>query len=245
MRKGSLVKFFRGLFFIQLLVFGAKSVAITVSPMEASFGVSEESRSVTYTVGNDSDKATAVEVSITTREIDTKTGKEINLTNDDIKKDFSIFPAALLLKPGQKKGIRVTYNLKEQPKTEKSYRIIISEKPIKGEKLALGTYKVLGIFKTPAYVVPEVISTAVKIDSFVENDGSIDLRLSNTGTAHLNTKSIQIRLKDDQKNSVVISESEEASLKQNYLAGSSLRVKVSKPKELKGNIVFASIEVIE
>ena len=218
--------------------------AFSVSPMTANYQLFGKETSVVYTITNPSEQAVALEISVEARATSVD-GKELNDSSAEIKKHFSIFPAATLIPPKQKKGIRVVYVGPKDLDLEKAYRINIVEKP---QKDASGgsAVRMLREFRTAAYVAPKGTKADLKIaDSAISAAGKLKLTFKNIGNAHQLVQKIVIKMKDDLGNTVTLNEKSDEKFLVNFLAGEERVIEIDKPSEIKGKALVGTIESVE
>lgn len=215
--------------------------AFSVSPMTSNFKTTGKESSVVYTISNPSDKPLAIEVKIESRTTKPD-GTEVNDNSAEIKSHFSIFPAATLIAPKSKKGIRVVYVGPKDLKEEKAYRIIIVENPDTSSNQSV---KMVREFRTSAFVAQEGSKAQLTLKGLQSNSDVIKLIFNNSGTAHQLVKAIRIKLSDELGNTVFLTEKSHAVLMANFLANEERNIEIKKPLELRGKKINGTIESVE
>jgi P pilus assembly chaperone PapD len=231
---------------LTLLVFLSQgSRAMSVSPMSNEYGLLGDQTSTVYTVSNPSDLPLAIEVSVKGRTTALR-GQEISDESLAVKSMFSIFPAATIIQPKQKKGIRVVYVGPKDLRTEKVFRIVISETPTKTDQSGKSAVRMFRKFETTAYVRPKDVSPDLKLIS-VSDSGSnkLLLKFKNIGTAHQLIRKLAVKIKGDSGSSKIITEQDESSLLTNFLAGEERDIEIRRPDEIKGKALSSVIESME
>lgn len=184
-------------FFVALIVtlgsfvgFATPAQAYKLTPMSQVFAPSGSRATRSFEVVNDGKERVALELSITTLERDLDYG-EINRNADE---HFLVYPAQILLPPGGRQTIRVTWVGDPDPKRELTYRLVVEQLPIengvKGSAEASGSLRVLTTFRASLYIRPAKAAPRVSLESagLVEskepgNAGYLALTVKNTGTA--------------------------------------------------------------
>jgi P pilus assembly chaperone PapD len=224
---------------------GQCATAFSMSPMTADYELTGDKASVVYTINNPSDTPLAVEVSVEARSTSID-GREINDKSLEVKKNFTIFPAAMIIPPKQKKGVRVVYVGPKDITTEKTYRINVVEKPSRDSTTTAQGVKMLLEFRTTAYVGPKTATPALAVKKVTENDGGkLKIDFLNSGTGHQLVHKIALKFTDSLGNSATITDKEEPKLLSNFLAAEEVIIEVIKPAALKGKTLSATIEVVE
>lgn len=227
------------------LFFSIQVKAMSVSPMSTEYDPVGEGTSVVYSVSNPTSQPLAIEVSVQERKTNLN-GTKVNVDPESAKKLFSIFPAATIVPPKAKKGIRVVYVGPRDLASEKAFWVNITEKPMKNDATDQSAFKVRREFQTAAYVRPKGVKPDVRIIS-VESLGKdrLTIKIKNQGTAHQLVHKISIRLKDDVGGSSLVTEKTEEGLLTNFLAGEDRQIIIRRPAQLNGKEVTGIIESME
>lgn len=166
-----------------LLIFFSVShpaYALKIAPFKAAMVAGETTK--VFHVENNSDEPAAVQVSIETWTI-TPEGEEFNTDAED---DFTVFPAQLVLKPHERRAVRIQY-LGEAPATETAYRVLAEQIPIALKDTPAGGsgLKFLLRFKAGLYIGPVNPQANVVVEKIeTVNDGMAKLTLVNKGNGH-------------------------------------------------------------
>lgn len=154
--------------------------------MTQELSVTEKRRKAVFYVTNESDRPIAVQANITTREMDDQ-GREKNL---DVDETFILFPDQLIIKPKEKRAIKVTYTGKNLPKVEKAYRFIAEQLPIdvddEAKKKKKTNIRILLKYRAAFYLTPkDVRSEVLKEKKTYRSDGKkMKILLTNIGDKH-------------------------------------------------------------
>lgn len=126
--------------------------AISFTPIEADFGSSGRPATKVFRLENTTGEAVAVEVSIKSRKME-RNGED---TLGDADDQFSIFPAQVVLQPGQVQTIRVQYTGPAAIDSEQAFRLIAEQLPIDVGQAPQngGRMRLLVKYVASVYVVP-------------------------------------------------------------------------------------------
>jgi len=178
------------------------ALAFKLLPISRTFKPAGREATQSYQVVNDKQERLAVEVSMVKRQMDLA-GNETYRAADD---DFLIYPAQILLEPGQMQTVRVTWLGDPNPKQELAYRLVAEQLPIdfgksqQSPSKPVGQIKLLMRYLGSVYIRPENIKPNVVLKT-VEPQGSQDkqqqlaLTLHNQGSAHATLKNVKLNLK--------------------------------------------------
>lgn len=238
------------MFLKSLLLFLFSSVsaqAFKVSPIELNFE-SKGSRSVqTILVENTTKEKVPVEIFAFERSH--ANGKETRTPT----RDFYFFPQQFILKPGEKRNIRLSWlglRPKEEPKDrsnkmikgktdieyEKAYRLEVKQVPVelKQNKASKTGIKFLYNYVASLYVKPGNVKPALEVYSFKKvKPDAIEMEIQNVGGAHAILSFYDIEAKQN-KNKTVIKMVEQDSEVQgvNLLPGERRKVTLKVPKDI-------------
>ncbi|MEK6705240.1 MAG: fimbria/pilus periplasmic chaperone [Bdellovibrionota bacterium] len=228
--------------FTSLAILTAPNIAhtFTLSPMSVSFNLSgtpsDMRTTKTFFLDNDSDNNIAIELSIMTREIDID-GKETNNNGPEVEKLFQIYPPQLLLKPKEKRAVRLSWKGESNPKKELSFRLVAEQLPVRTEKTPAEKGKAVinmllrymaAIYITPAGAKPEIKITEAKATNS-QNAGKISLVFENSGTAHGMLSDFQIEIRQAGAKAILKSFGLQQINGQNLLAGRARRFVIPWP----------------
>jgi fimbrial chaperone protein len=112
------------------LVWCSSASAFILRPMSVSFTPSGSGATQAFQIDNPSDKTIPIEIYMTARDMGLD-GQEDFKKKPDIEKQFLVYPPQLLLKPEEKRTIRVTWVGDANPKEELAFRLVAEQLPIK------------------------------------------------------------------------------------------------------------------
>ena len=230
----------RILFFF-LLAFGlmisSQAEAFRFSPFRVKFEPSGAGANKTFVLENNTDQPASVQVRITTREVD-ENGTE---TNADDESDFAIYPPQLVLKPHQKRAVRVQWIGDADLKEEKAFRIVAEQLPVNLDKQKPHTnsVKFLVTYRGALFVTPPGLSSDVSLDSTSVTEGAsgkkmLELIFNNQGTQHAVLQNLTLNLKNDKGEGVTLSDPKmlKGITSEGILAGQKRRFLLPWPKGL-------------
>ncbi len=235
----------RKLLFVFILalstVFVQEAQAFRFSPFRVKFEPSGAGANQLFTVENNTDASASVQIRIMTREVDVDGGEK----NADAEKDFTIYPAQMVLAPHASRSVRVQWVGDPHLKQEKAYRIIAEQLPVNlnKEKPKNSAVKFLVSYRGALFVTPPGLAQNVTLDfSGTTGDAAgkkmLEIVLHNRGTQHALLRNLKLTLKDNKDNTVSLSG--ENQLKgvtgEGILAGHRRQFMVLWPKELVGTL---------
>ena len=195
--------------FVFVLMFSAvvaqEAHAFRFLPFRIKFEPSGAGANQLFTVENNSNARTSVQIRIMTREVDVDGGEK----NADAEKDFTIFPAQMVLEPHAKRSVRVQWVGDPKLKEEKAYRIIAEQLPVHldKEKPKTSAVKFLVSYRGALFVTPPGLAHNITLDfSGATQDATgkkmLEIVLHNRGTQHALLRNLKLDIKDDNGNTV-------------------------------------------
>lgn len=178
------------------------SQAYQLEPISRVFSPAGSASTQTFTLTNDSAERVALTISFQTLERDLAYVE----TNRDADDEFLAYPAQLILAPGAKQKVRVSWLGTPTPVRELAYRIIVEQVPIEvldpsaaPEAPAVGQVKVLlnyrgTLFIRPPHAAPDIaVSSAEPVRT---SDGAtvLGVTLRNAGLAVGTVQSCALRV---------------------------------------------------
>lgn len=168
---------------VALLLSGGHAHAFKISPFKTSMEPIPQASQV-YRIENNSDESIAVQISVQNWEI-TPDGTEINTDAED---EFAVFPAQVVLKPRESRGVRIQWLGDAAPAQERAYRVLAEQIPanLAGVPDEGARLKFLLRFKAGLYMTPEDAQGADirVVDTAVQGD-TLRLTLQNNGASHV------------------------------------------------------------
>ena len=188
--------------------------ALRFSPFRAKFEPSGAASNQLFQVENNTAAPTAVQIRIADRHVDVDGGE----TMRDNEKDFTIYPAQMILPPQSTRSVRVQWIGDPNLKEERAYRIIAEQLPVNlsKEKPKSSSVKILVSYHGALFVTPPGLSQNVTPDFFgatqePDQKRMLELVLHNRGTQHALLRDLKLSIKDDRGNVVTLAD--EAALK--------------------------------
>ena len=221
---------------ILLLLFLAVALsgvaAYQLSPLNVTYDPTGAGSAKVYTIVNDSDSPIAIEVRAEQRIVDI----DGNEANQDGSAYFSIQPNRMIIRPDSTQLVRVQYRGPSTVTRELSFRIISEQIPMPtGAQSAEGGQMIsfLFVYSTSAYVRPSRVVERVEGSAVVNEEGKLEVVLSNTGSVHQMLNSLSVTVNGDDGSSYTLSEEELQPLSgQNLLTDSKLRTIIELPEAL-------------
>jgi fimbrial chaperone protein len=180
------------------LLAAAPAAAYQLQPISRVFAPSGSKSMQTFELVNDGSTRIALSISFQTLVRD----DNYRETNRDAEDEFLAYPAQLILAPGARQTVRVTWLGTPNPARELAYRIVVVQVPIerldrkaKPEVAPTGQMRITmsyrgTLFIRPAKAAPQVSLHAVKRESAT----ALAITLANTGTAVALVKQCEIRV---------------------------------------------------
>ncbi len=231
--------------------------AFTFTPMSVSFDPSGTGSTRSFQIENDSDASTAVEISMSGREI-ALDGEEKQPKSPEIEGKFLVYPPQMVLKPKEKRTVRVTWKGDAKPQKELAYRIIAEQLPVDTEKKKANEAAVIkmllkymgAVYITPAEAKPELRFSAAPAQGAplakpAKNKKPaqlLALEIENLGGAHEVLAPSKVTLSAGGKSVTLAPEELEKVRGQNILAGAKRRIILSWPAGLPVGPVQVSLE---
>jgi len=217
------------------LMLPAMGQAFELRPMTQTFEPAGGGANRTFTVTNEREDEVAVSVAVKERAVDAA-GKE-KLTDTG---DFVVFPTQILLKGKSSQVIRVQWQGERALSSERSYRIIAEQVPLKSSPaLSEGpsmSIKLIVRFGGTIYVAPVEAKSDVVVASAnvvrTPKGSQLDLVLENRGNRHAIIESPSLSIMDGKKsNRVLEAEMDKALAGENILAGGRRSLSLPWPSE--------------
>lgn len=240
-------------YFLVLFSFSSSSLAFRVSPIELNFSTKGKQSVQTISLENTTDSKIPVEIFAYDRIH--KNGKETRV----LTRDFYYFPKQFILKPGEKRNIRVSWmgirdktppkdkkKMMKKGKTslvqEKAYRLSLRQVPVDLKRLKSKKTGISFLYNYVAslYVTPPRAKPDLKVLSHKRlKANKVEFEIKNAGGAHAILSSYNLHALG--KNSMVIDIKKQKDEVQgvNLLAGERRKVIMEVPKTLgKGQVSF-------
>ena len=169
--------------FAFLLAMMQPAAALKISPFKGMIIPGATPQTQLFRLENNSAEEAAVQVSVLTWDI-APDGSEIN---HDAENDFSVFPAQLILKPHENRGVRVQWLGTGKPPLEKSYRVLAEQVPVQLKDALTNSTAVRFMlrFKAALYIAPETPVNDISVESIQSApNGQAMATIVNKGTVH-------------------------------------------------------------
>ena len=170
------------------------ATALTFTPIEMDFSPSGRGATQTFRLANNDAEPAAVEITMKSRSM-ARNGDDVL---GDADEQFSIFPAQIVLQPGQVQSVRVQYTGEAAIEHEKAFRLIAEQLPIdvgqsqqNGGRMRLLVKYIASVYVLPRNTKPVLTVTESKI---VQEAGQrwLQVTLDNSGSGHKILKNAQL-----------------------------------------------------
>ncbi|AFZ03978.1 molecular chaperone [Calothrix sp. PCC 6303] len=230
------------LFSTIILMLGVQpALAFQLLPMSRTFTPSGTGATQSYQIVNDKKEALAVEVSIVQRKMDID-GVE---TYSDADDNFLIYPPQILLKPGEKQTVRVTWLGEANLSQEQTFRLVAQQVPVElnasqnNQATTSGQVKILmrymgSIFVRPVNIKQKVVLESIKQQNNNKGQEELVIILQNQGSGRAILKEPKLSVKTSASNTPIALNSEQLKPINNtvILAGNKRRFVIPKPSNL-------------
>jgi fimbrial chaperone protein len=176
--------------------------------MSSTIKFKASENSTLFYLENDSDQPIAIQVSIATREMDSK-GIEKNTV---VKDDFSFYPSQIIIPSNEKRSVKVSYMGSEKPKKELCYRLIAEQLPIDLDKNKKNkkSIKVLLRYVAALYVSDEEnFKSEISMKSLSSDDKNIIFTIENKGNKHQVLSDLNLKFFDEKSKTETILSAED------------------------------------
>lgn len=188
-----------------------------------------------FLIQNDESSNIAIEFRVKARDMNTF-GEEI-LTET---KDISVFPPQLIVPPGEKRTIRVTYNLKDNISVEKSYRVYAEQLPLKVDQRSKeqAGIKVLMQYVAALYVSPQNSKSDLKLLKLEKDNDFLVFEFENSGNKHQLINNPTVTIKGEKTKEELKTADLKGIAGENVLAGHKRIFKLKSSREVPPNAKF-------
>jgi len=221
------------------------TLAMQLTPIEMDFTTSGRGTTQTFRLENNTRDPVAAEIMIKSR--------KMSLQGDDVladaEDDFTVFPAQLVLQPGQVQSVRVQWVSKTAPKSELAYRLIAEQLPIDVGKPPAqgGAVRLLVRYIASLYVVPAgakgllIVKSAERVDT--ASGPRLRVTLENQGNSRQVVRDAALRITGPGPNTVVLKDQQlQGLMGENILAGHARQFDLAWPQQLAQGPLSAAIE---
>ena len=212
--------------------------AYQLSPLNVTYDSRGADSAKVYTIVNDSDSPIAIEIVSQKRNVDL----DGNEYTEEAPEYFSIQPAKMIIKPDSTQLVRVQYRGPAALPKELAFRIVSEQIPYSRGAQSQETGQMISflfVYSTSAYVRPERVIESVEATAALNEEGRIEIRITNTGTVHQMLTDLSVTLRGDNGVVYELSDDDMGVIKgQNLLTDSTLRIVLDVPPELAGSTEF-------
>lgn len=170
------------IFFITII--GSQMLsAFGFEPISTTFSPSGHRSNQIFRVSNGDENRIAVKISLVERIVD----EEGSEHNEPVQGLFQIYPARLMLEPGDIRTVRVKWIGTETPDTEQAFRIIAEQIPVDFESQQRddgGGIRLTYRYEGSLYVLPEGAEPDVILESYRRVEDDLELVFLNQGERH-------------------------------------------------------------
>jgi fimbrial chaperone protein len=177
-----------------LVAMGASAQAMTFTPIEMDFNASGRGATRMFRLENNTSEPAAVELMIKSRSM-AMNGQDVL---EDAEDQFSIFPAQLVLQPGQVQSVRVQYMGPAAIDKERAFRLIAEQLPIDVGQAPQegGRMRLLVKYIASIYVVPHNVKAVLSVpEAQIVSEGDqrwLQVKVRNEGGTRKILKNVKL-----------------------------------------------------
>lgn len=191
------------------------SFAFNLSPLSQSIEIGKNLNTVIYQIENKNKEPIAVESSLKVRNMK-EDGKE---DLPEVKEsDFLIYPTQLILKPGEKRGLKIQYLGNLDIKEELAYRVLVEQLPIDFERRKQTGVKLLLRYLGALYVTKDDFKGNIVVSKFESTKEDLKFSVKNSGNKHIVFKNLSLEIINGKEKIKLSSEQLEGFIGENILA---------------------------
>lgn len=155
--------------------------AFNFNPMSQSIELGDAQKSAQFYIENESNEKMAIELSVRERVMD-ESGKESLPSTSEI----TVFPPQMIIPPKEKRTIRVNWVGGKELKSEKAFRVIAEQLPLKVDEKTKKKSGIQMLMKYVAalYVTPKDSEARLKLVSLEKDGANLRILVRNEGTKH-------------------------------------------------------------
>lgn len=213
-----------------ILLYTNQLFAYQLSPM--SFTFSPKISSHYFVISNDSDKKEAIQITIAKRVMDLS-GNEKHPEIEDV---FMVYPDQLILKPNERRKIKVQRLSKNTPEIEQAYRLITEQLPInlkkKSDRKVKTSINLLLRYIASVYIAPMSPKKSFKLVKTIVKNNKLNLTIKNSGNTHILLKELKVKLSSLGANYTYSAKELKSMKGENILAGNSRKFILPFPKKM-------------
>lgn len=164
-----------------LVLLSLNTWAFKFTPMSQTLDPSKDKNSVFY-IENDTKEPIAVQLTAAKRVMDLN-GVE---SQPEEKENLSLYPDQLIIPPGEKRSVKVSWLKAGKLESEEAYRIIAEQLPVEmdGKKKKAANIKVLLRYVAAFYVSQSDFESKVEITSITQQKDTVKFLVKNNGPKH-------------------------------------------------------------
>lgn len=219
--------------------------AFRLVPIKAELAPSGRGATKAFRVENESDEPIAVQISMLAREMEID-GTEMNRSADD---DFLVYPAQILLQPGQVQTVRVKWVGDAEPEKELAYRILAEQLPVNlkkeqptGAQINLVIRYLGSIYIVPKGAKPDVVFDSAETETTEDGERHLAITLHNRGGAHVVLRNLNLTLRTGGKTVQLGPDELPGMVGQNLLAEHKRTFLIPRPDDLPEGPVEVELE---
>jgi len=151
------------------------------NPMSQSIDLSEKQTTVQFSVENQSPESMAIELTVKGRTMNEDGHEEL-----PADANIAIFPPQMIIPSKEKRTVRVTWNGSKKIESEKAFRVIAEQLPLKlNEKAKKATgIQMLMKYMAALYVTPDNAKSSLAVTLSSVSEDSLSVVVRNDGTKH-------------------------------------------------------------
>lgn len=235
---------------ILLLAWAPIAAAFQLVPISREYAPSGSGATQSYEVVNDTPARIAVELSVVKRLLDVD-GAET--TEPDEADDFLVYPWQLILEPGVRQTVRVTWVGEPELERERCFRLVAGQVSLEALRLRKdptakprGQIELLYRFLGSMYVSPPGARAEVTVESAGRERSAgreqLVVLLANAGSGRADLREYALQLTDGAGHALTLTGAQLGITKASWIfAGSRRRLAVAWPKQLRAGELKAEV----
>ena len=227
------------------LIAPVTTYAFKLVPMSVKMTPSGRHAMETFIVDNNGANPIAVEMKMFVRSM-TETGEDVLTESED---DFIVFPAQMIVMPGQSQSVRVQWMGTKEPDAELAFRLVAEQLPLNLEEEVIdgGRISVLFRYVASVYILPKRrVQADVKIiRAYIEEgdrDNTLVIIAHNEGSKHTILREPTLTINTATKKVVLKSEQLPGLAGANILVGHTRMFRLPRPAGLSTGLIEADLQ---
>lgn len=184
--------------------FGGEAYALKVSPFKAHLIPAGRDVTSVFRVENHLSEPVAVQMGVMTWDIEPD-GREVNKAADDL---FVVFPSQMILKPGERRAVRVQWLGEQDVEHERPFRFVAEQVPIALKQTPKGRsgLSFMVRFMAALYITPHKAKSDIQVKRIERLGNKMRVYLANQGTGHSLVREPELKIILANEKSLILKE---------------------------------------